>query len=223
MRILVVEDDQNLAKSLKRLLEKEGYAVDIAFTGNEAYEIIFGEEYDLILLDLGLPEIDGIKLAEELRKEEKSTPIIMLTARDTVNDKIIGFKAGADDYLVKPFEFDELLARIQALLRRPKSLVPILLKADTLTVDVQSKTAKRNDRQLNLTAKEYSLLEYLIRNKGILLTKQQIIDHVWNNDLDPFSNTVDVYVGYLRSKIDKAFPKEMALLKTIKGMGYKLG
>jgi len=222
MRILIIEDEENLARSLKKILQTEGYAVDIALTGDDGYETAFGEEYDLIILDLGLPGMDGLKIIEELRKEKNTTPVIMLTARDTLEDKVKGLRLGADDYLVKPFEFEELLARIQALLRRPKSVINDKLIVGNLILDSQSKTVKRKNQTINLTAKEFSLLEYLMRHKGQVLSKQQLIDHVWDADLDLFSNTVDVYIGYLRAKIDKPFPKEKSLIKTIKGMGYKI-
>lgn len=222
MRLLIIEDEENLARSLKKVLQTEGYAVDIALTGDDGYEMAFGEEYDLIILDLGLPGMDGLKIIEELRKEKNSTPVIMLTARDTTEDKVKGLKYGADDYLVKPFEFDELLARIQALLRRPRNAISDKLVVGDLVLDSQTKVVKRKNHEIALTAKEFSLLEYLMRHKGQVLSKQQLIDHVWDADLDLFSNTVDVYIGYLRAKIDKAFPKEKSLIKTIKGMGYKI-
>jgi DNA-binding response OmpR family regulator len=222
MRLLIVEDEENFAKSLKKILQTESYAVDIAATGDEGYEMAFDEEYDLIILDLGLPGMDGLKIIEELRKKKNSTPVIMLTARDTVDDKVKGLKLGADDYLVKPFEFEELLARIQALLRRPKISINDKLIVGNLVLDSQSKIVKRKGQIIDLTAKEFALLEYLMRHKGQVLTKQQLIDHVWDADLDIFSNTVDVYIGYLRTKIDKALPKEKSLIKTIRGMGYKI-
>lgn len=222
MRLLIIEDEENLAKSLKKVLQTEGYAVDIALTGDEGYDMAFGEEYDLIILDLGLPGMDGLKITEELRKERNSTPVIMLTARDTTQDKVKGLKYGADDYLVKPFEFDELLARIQALLRRPKNVINDKLIVGDLVLDSQTKIVKRENHEIVLTTKEFSLLEYLMRYKGQVLSKQQLIDHVWDADLDLFSNTVDVYIGYLRAKIDKPFPKKKSLIRTIKGMGYKI-
>ncbi len=222
MRILVIEDEENLARSLKKILQTKGYAVDIALNGDGGYETAFGEEYDLIILDLGLPGMDGLRIIEELRKEGNSTPVIMLTARDTTQDKVRGLKYGADDYLVKPFEFEELLARIQALLRRPKNVINDKLIVEDLVLDSQAKIVKRKNHEIILTAKEFSLLEYLMRHKGQVLSKQQLIDHVWDADLDLFSNTVDVYIGYLRTKIDKPFPKEKSLIKTIKGMGYKI-
>lgn len=222
MRLLIIEDEENLAKSLKKALKTENYAVDIALTGDDGYEMVFGEEYDLIILDLGLPGVDGLKIVEELRKEKNSTPVIMLTARDTVDDKVKGLKLGADDYLIKPFEFEELLARIDALLRRPKIIIGEKLIVGNLILDLQSKIVRRAGQEINLGAKEFALLEYFLRHKGRVLTKQQLIDHVWDADLDILSNTVDVHIGYLRAKIDKAFPREKSLVKTIKGMGYKV-
>ncbi len=222
MRLLIIEDEKNLAESLKKVLQTEGYAVDIALTGDEGYEMAFGEEYDLIILDLGLPGMDGLRITEELRKERNSTPVIMLTAKDTTQDKVKGLKYGADDYLVKPFEFEELLARIQALLRRPKNVINDKLIVGDLVLDSQTKIVKRENHEIVLTAKEFSLLEYLMRHKEQVLSKQQLIDHVWNADLDLFSNTVDVYIGYLRAKIDKPFLKKKSLIRTIKGMGYKI-
>jgi DNA-binding response OmpR family regulator len=223
MRILIIEDEEHLAKSLKKVLQTESYAVDLALTGNAGCEMAVSEEYDLIILDLGLPDMDGLRIIEELRKEKKSSPVIVLTARDKVNDKVTGLKLGADDYLVKPFDVDELLARIQALLRRPKIVIDKKLEVGNLVLDSQTKIVRRKNQELNFTAKEFALLEYLMRHKGKILTKQQLIDHVWDADLDLFSNAVDVYIGYLRAKIDKAFPKEKPLIKTIKGMGYKIG
>lgn len=222
MRLLIIEDEENLAKSLKKVLQTEGYAADIALTGDEGYEMAFGEEYDLIILDLGLPGMDGLKIIEELRKEKNSAPVIMLTARDTTEDKVKGLKYGADDYLVKPFELEELLARIQALLRRPKNVINDKLIVGDLVLDSQTKIVKRENHEIVLTSKEFSLLEYLMRHKGQVLSKQQLIDHVWDADLNLFSNTVDVYIGYLRAKIDKPFPKKISLIRTIKGMGYKI-
>ena len=182
----------------------------------------YGEEYDLIILDLGLPGIDGIELARTLRKEKITTPILMLTARDSTKNKVEGLDAGADDYIVKPFEFDELLARIRSLLRRGKTNPDTVFQIDNLILSPESKIVTRDDKQINLSAKEYALLEYMMRNSEKILTKQQIIDHVWDIDTDPFSNVIDVYIGYLRHKIDRAFPKDKPLIKTIKGMGYKI-
>ncbi|KKS78883.1 MAG: OmpR family response regulator [Candidatus Beckwithbacteria bacterium GW2011_GWA2_43_10] len=223
MKLLVIEDEEKLAKSLKKTLEAEGFAVDIALTGDQGYDLAFGEEYDLIILDLGLPGMDGITIAKELRSEKVTTPILMLTARDSTAHKVEGFKSGADDYLLKPFEFEELLARIQALLRRPSTDLQMKIEVGSLIIDLTAKQVVRAGQEISLSAKEYALLEYLMRSKGQIVTKQQLIDHVWDTELDPFSNTVDVYIGYLRAKIDKAFSGDKPLLKTIKGLGYKIG
>lgn len=222
MRILCVEDEKKLALNLKKALEAESYAVDICFDGQQGYEKAAVEDYDLILLDIGLPQMNGITISNKLREEEVTTPILMLTARDTTKDKIIGLDSGADDYLVKPFDFEELLARIRSLLRR-KGGKETIYKVGSLTLDPSSHIVKRGEKEIELTAREYALVEYLIRNKNKIVSKSQIIEHVWDSEIDPFSNIVDVYIGYIRSKIDKKFPKEDPLVYTIKGLGYRLG
>lgn len=223
MRILVVEDEIKLANSLKRSLETESYAVDLANDGQAGFDMAFDNEYDLIILDVGLPEKNGLQVAKELRQEGVKVPILMLTARDSTADKIQGLDSGADDYLVKPFEFEELLARIRALFRRGETGTELIYQVDNLTLDPAAKIAKRNGKELNLSAKEYALLEFLMRHKNQIVSKQQIIDHVWDMELDPFSNSVDVYIGYIRGKVDRAFPNDPSLIKTIKGLGYKIG
>lgn len=222
MRILLVEDEKKLAVSLKKALEAESYAVDIYFDGQEGYEAGVIEDYDLILLDIGLPQMDGITISKKLREEGITTPILMLTAQDTTKDKIIGLDSGADDYLVKPFDFEELLARIRSLLRRKDSKETIY-KVGSLSLDPAAHILKRGEVEIDLTLKEYALIEYLIRNKNKIVSKSQIIEHVWDNEIDPFSNVVDVYIGYIRNKIDKNFPKEEPLVYTVKGLGYRLG
>ena len=222
MRLRLIEDEEKLAAATKKALESESYAVELASEGTTGLDMAYGEEYDLIILDLGLPGIDGIELARTLRKEKITTPILMLTARDSTKNKVEGLDAGADDYIVKPFEFDELLARIRSLLRRGKTNPDTVFQIDNLILSPESKIVTRDDKQINLSAKEYALLEYMMRNSEKILTKQQIIDHVWDIDTDPFSNVIDVYIGYLRHKIDRAFPKDKPLIKTIKGMGYKI-
>lgn len=223
MRLLLIEDEEKLASSLKKALEAESYAVDVAHDGEKGYELAFGEEYDCIILDLKLPHMDGITIAKNLRIEGVKTPIIMLTARDTKQDKILGLDSGADDYIVKPFDFEELLARLRSIFRREKGEKQLLYSIDTLTLDPSSRVVSRSGKTIELSAKEYALLEYLMRNKGSIVSRQQIADHVWDIDLDPFSNVIDVYIGYLRSKIDRASPNDTPLIKTIKGLGYKLG
>lgn len=221
MRILVVEDEHKIANSIKKGLEQESFAVDVAYTGNDGYDLASSENYDLLILDVMLPEISGIEICKKLRAENNHTPIMMLTARGQVSDKVEGLNSGADDYLAKPFAFEELLARIKALSRRPKNskgstYTVFDLSLDTLTYDV-----KRGDKKINLSAKEFSLLEYLMRNANQVLSKEQIIEHVWDYDANVLPNTVEVFVGYLRNKVDKGFSKP--LIHTVRGFGYKIG
>lgn len=223
MRILLIEDEEKLALSIKKALETESYAVDLALEGQSGFEQAQGEEYDLIILDLGLPNMDGVSIAQNLRKERIATPILILTARDSLKDKTAGLDSGADDYLVKPFEFAELLARIRALLRRsPNPLEPVY-QVNSLSLDPSTHLVKRKGQEIHLSGKEYALLEFLMRHPQQIMTKQQIIDHVWDIDTDPFSNIVDVYIGYLRNKIDKVFPRQKPLIQTVKGIGYRVG
>ena len=223
MRILVVEDEHKIAQSIKKGLEQEHYAVDLAFTGDEGFDLASTEEYDFILLDLLLPGMDGIQVCTELRKKNIHTPILMLTAKGQVQDKVTGLNAGADDYLTKPFAFEELLARIKALARRPQTQVSSVLNVADLTINTLDYQVKRGETPLHLSHKEYALLEYLARHAGQVMTKDQIINHVWDYDADILPNTVEVYIGYLRNKIDKAFKKSPALIQTVRGFGYKLG
>lgn len=221
MRILVAEDNTKLAKLLKKGLEDESYAVDVYLDGEEAYSVADGEEYDLLILDRMLPGMDGVTICKKLRSREVQTPILFLTAKDAVLDKVDGLDAGADDYLVKPFAFEELLARVRSLLRKDKDRNPIL-SYDTLTIDPAKKEVKRALRDVSLTAREYSLLEYLIRSPEHTLSQSGIIDHVWDQDYDGVSNIVQTYIKQLRQKVDRAFPDEKPLIKTIRGLGYKL-
>jgi len=223
MRILLVEDERKLALSLKKILEVEAYAVDVCFDGKKGYDNASVEDYDLIILDLGLPTMDGITISKKLREEKIKTPIIMLTARDSTSNKIEGLDSGADDYISKPFEFKELLARIRALLRRDESARELIFQVDSLTLNPASHIVERSGKEINLSSKEYALLEFLIRHKETIVSKTQIIEHVWDIDTDPFSNIVDVYIGYLRKKIDKPFIKEKPLIHTVKGIGYRIG
>jgi DNA-binding response OmpR family regulator len=223
MRILLVEDNQKLAATLKKSLETESYAVDWRGTAEAAYDLLTIESYAVIILDVSLLDMDGVTLAKKLREEKITTPILMLTARDTVSDRIVGLNSGADDYLTKPFDFNELLARVRAQIRRGMHNLDLTYTVDTLKLDPVSHIVKRSGREIKLSAKEYAFLEFLIRHAGQIMTKQQIIENVWDSDLNPFSNNVDVYLGYLRQKIDRQFPDEKALIKTIKGLGYRLG
>lgn len=223
MRILTVEDEHKIANSIKKGLEQESYAVDIAFTGNEGYDMASTEDYDLIILDLLLPGIDGIEICKRLREQNIHTPVLMLTAKGQISDKVTGLDAGADDYLTKPFAFEELLARIRALTRRPHNSIGTTLSEDELTLNTLSFDVKRAGKHIQLSNKEFALLEYLLRHKNQTLTKEQIINHVWSYDADILPNTVEVYIGYLRNKIDKPFPDNKPLIHTIRGFGYKLG
>lgn len=223
MRILVVEDEHRIATSIKKGLEQEKYAVDVAFTGTDGFDLASSESYDIILLDLMLPGMDGLQICKKLREDKIHTPILMLTAKSQVMDKIEGLDTGADDYLTKPFSFEELLARIRALLRRPQSAVENILSVDDLSLDTTRFVAKRGKKEITLSSKEFALLEYLLRHPHMTLTKQQIIDHVWNYDSDILPNTVEVYIKNLRSKVDAPFSDKPALIQTIRGFGYKIG
>src|SRR5258708_6444390 len=223
MRILVVEDEHKIASSLKKGLEQESYAVDVAFTGTDGYDLASGEEYDLIILDLMLPGMDGTEICQKLRSEQNHTPILMLTARGQLDDKVNGLNSGADDYLTKPFAFEELLARIKALNRRPKDTLGTILKVDDLSLDTVTYQVKRGDKNINLSSKEYALLEYLLRHPNQIIPKEQIINHIWDYEADVLPNTVEVYVGYLRNKVEKPFKDRPTLIQTVRGFGYKLG
>jgi DNA-binding response OmpR family regulator len=223
MRILVVEDEHKIANSIKQGFEQESFAVDVAYTGTDGYDLASTEEYDVMLLDLLLPGMDGVTMCKKLRAENIHTPILMLTARGQISDKVNGLNSGADDYLTKPFAFEELLARVRALVRRPKYTIGTKLTMDDLILDVSAFELTRATKPIRLSNREFSLLEYLMRHPNKTLTKDQIIGHVWNYDADVLPNTVEVYIGYLRSKIDKPFPKKPALIHTIRGFGYRIG
>ena len=220
MRILLVEDEPRMAQAVAKGLREHAYAVDVARDGNVALYQASINTYDLILLDVLLPGRDGFEVCRELRNRGEATPILMLTARATVDDRITGLDAGADDYLTKPFSFRELLARIRALLRREPQLQPAQLEVDNLVVDSVSHRVTRASRPIDLTAKEYALLEYLARHAGQLVSRAQIAEHVWDDSFEPFSNTIEVYVNRLRKKIDEQHP--IKLLHTRRGEGYIL-
>jgi two-component system, OmpR family, response regulator len=222
MRILVVEDEHKIANSIKQGLEQEGFAVDVVYTGSEGYDYATTEAYDLIILDLMLPDMSGMEICTNLRNGNNHTPVIMLTARSEVGDRVKGLNCGADDYITKPFSFTELLARIRALLRRPINLVPNKLICESLKIDTIEFTVTRDGKDIELSKKEFALLEYLARNKNKIVTKDRIIEHVWNYDADVLPNTVEVYVGYLRNKIERPFKKLPTMIKTVRGFGYKL-
>jgi heavy metal response regulator len=220
MRILVIEDEVKIAQFIKRGLKEEGYAVDVAGDGEEGHFLLSSNEYDAIILDLMLPKIDGLALCRELRKGGNSTPIIMLTAKDTVKDKVKGLDSGADDYLPKPFAFEELLARVRVVLRKKDSRVQTQLKVEDLSLDLLTHKVTRADREIDLTVKEYALLEYLMRNAGNIVTRTMISEHVWDINFDTFTNVIDVYINYLRNKVDSGFENKM--IHTVRGKGYLL-
>jgi heavy metal response regulator len=218
MRVLIVEDEKKVAGFIKKGLEEETFAVDVAHDGEEGFHMGEQNQYDLIILDLMLPVMDGIEVLSELRKQKVTTPILLLTAKDAVEDKVLGLNKGADDYLTKPFAFSELLARVRVLLRRGKTETKTVLQVGNLSLDLVSHKVKREDEEIELTGKEYSLLEYFMRNTGKVLTRTMIAEHVWDYNFDTFTNVIDVYVNHLRKKIDKNYSKK--LLHTLRGVGY---
>ncbi|HSW48223.1 MAG TPA: response regulator transcription factor [Candidatus Saccharimonadales bacterium] len=223
MRILVVEDEHKIANSIRVGLEQENYAVDVAYDGTDGYDMASSEDYDLIILDRMLPRMEGVEVAKKLREKKIHTPILMLTAKGQIQDRVEGLDSGADDYLTKPFAFEELLARIRALLRRPQNSMGTSLMIEDLTLNTSTFSVKRNDKYIKLSSKEFALLEYLMRHPNQILSKEHIIAHVWNYDADILPNTVEVYVGYLRNKIDKPFKEEKQLIHTLRGFGYRIG
>ncbi|MCU0290160.1 MAG: response regulator transcription factor [Acidobacteria bacterium] len=220
MRILIVEDDKKVASFLKRGLKEEQYAVDVCYDGEEALFQSQVNQYDLIILDVMLPKKNGFMVCRQIREEGNLTPILMLTARDQLEDKIKGLQEGADDYLTKPFAFVELLARIKALLRRTQDYKTKNMKVGDLELDPVSRKVTRENKLISLTGKEYALLEYLMRNRGRIITQSMIIDHVWDMNFDGLSNVVNVYINHLREKIDKGFTQKY--IHTIRGVGYKI-
>lgn len=221
MRILIVEDERKIARALGRALKNEKYAVDISHDGTDAYAMAGMIDYDLLILDRMIPgDYDGLSLTKKLREEGKRVPILLLTALGEIRDKTEGLDSGADDYLTKPFALDELLARVRALLRRPQTQAETILKIADLSLDLNAYEVFRNNQKIELTNKEFSLLEYLVRNAGRPVSKEQIIDHVWDYDADILPNNIEVYISYLREKVDKPFKRK--LIKTVRGIGYKI-
>lgn len=218
MRILVIEDEERLNNVIKKGLVEDGFAVDQAFDGEDGQFLAETEQYDLIVLDLMLPKIDGIELCKNLRENKIKTPILMLTARTTVEDKVTGLNSGADDYLTKPFSFTEFKSRVHALIRRSHQDVSPVLKHEDLEFDPIKHIVTRDGKNINLTPKEFSVLEMLLRNKGEVVTRTMITEHVWDYNFDGMSNVVDVFVAALRKKVDKGFKKK--LIKTVHGVGY---
>lgn len=223
MRILVIEDERKIAQAIKKGLELKGFAVDAVYDADGGLAAAADPDYDVIVLDRMLPgSMDGVTLCRKLRDEDVHTPVLMLTARGAIGDRVEGLNSGADDYLVKPFSFDELTARVRALLRRPPTQVGSKLQLEDLTLDTNNYEVKRGDNLIKLSHKEFSLLEYLMHHTGQVITKDMIISHVWDQDADILPNTIEVYIGYLRNKIDRPFPKSKPLLHTQRGFGYKL-
>ena len=221
MRVLLIEDEHKIARALKKALEQESYAVDVAYDGDEGHAMATTEPYDVAIIDRMLPgEYDGIAIIKAMRDAKIHTPVLILTAIGSVKDRTNGLDSGADDYMVKPFALEELLARVRALLRRPKEQQSTILSAGDLTLNTVTYEVKRGDAAIQLTGKEFALLEYLLRNQGRPLPKELIIAHVWDYDADILPNTVEVYIKYLRAKIDQPFPKP--LIHTVRGFGYKL-
>jgi DNA-binding response OmpR family regulator len=223
MRVLIVEDEHKIANVIKEGLSEESFAVDACYDGDDGLASALNEDYDIIILDRMLPGgIDGIEICKTLRAEGNHTPILMLTAKDQVRDRVTGLNSGADDYLVKPFSFEELLARIRALLRRPTDSIGERLVVGDLSLNTVTKEVRRTGKIIGLSAKEFALLEYLLRNKDRVMSKQSIINHVWNFESDILPSTVEVFIVFLRAKIDKPFSGDN-LIKTVRGFGYKIG
>ncbi|MCU7494171.1 MAG: response regulator transcription factor [Ignavibacteria bacterium] len=220
MKILLVEDEKKVASFIKRGLEEEYYTVDVAFDGKSGRELALSQEYDLIILDIMLPFINGITLLKTIRENKISTPVLLLTARQSVESKVEGLDSGADDYLTKPFAFEELLARIRALLRRKESEKSLSLRAADLVMDLQTHSVTRNGLAISLTPKEYAVLEFLLRNKNKVISRTRLSEHVYDYHFDTDTNVIDVYINKLRNKIDKDFDRQ--ILFTIRGVGYSI-
>jgi heavy metal response regulator len=220
MRILVVEDEKKVARFIQQGLEEERYTVDTAFDGEQGLQMAQSQSYDLIIMDIMLPRKNGIEVTRELRTGEGNTPILMLTAKSAIEDKVVGLDSGADDYLTKPFAFAELLARVRSLMRRGSMEKSTILSVADLELDTITHKARRGNRTIELTAKEYALLEFLLRNRDRVLSRTIISEHIWDYNFDTGTNLIDVYVNHLRSKIDSGFDRK--LIHTVRGVGYVL-
>ena len=220
MRILVVEDEKKVASFIKKGLEEEGYAVDVAADGEEGLAMALARVHDLLILDIRLPKMDGLQVLQALRQDHVTAPVLLLTVRATIEDKVLGLDAGADDYLTKPFAFQELVARVRALLRRRAEAEPTVLQIGDLRLDPARRIVCRGGEKIDLTPREFALLDYFMRNPGRVLTRTMIAEHVWDYSFDTSTNVIDVYVNYLRKKIDTA--REPKLLHTVRGVGYVL-
>jgi DNA-binding response OmpR family regulator len=221
MRILIIEDEHRLSNIIKKGFIEDGFAVDQAFDGEEGEYLAETEQYDLIILDIMLPKLDGLQLCQKLRKDKNKTPILMLTAKSSTDDKVAGLDSGADDYITKPFSFAEFRSRVHALIRRSHQEISPVLQIDDLEVDPLRHLVKRGDKQVNLTPKEFAILELLLRHKGEVVSRTMIIEHVWDYNFEGMSNIVDVFVAGLRKKIDQ--DRKNKLITTIHGIGYKIG
>ena len=222
MRILIAEDERDLNTLLKKRLEKQKYSVDACFDGEEALDYLAAADYDAVILDIMMPKKNGLQVLQHIRNRKKNTPVLLLTARDSVEDRVAGLDAGADDYLIKPFAFEELLARIRVMLRKNSSAETKtnVVKIADLTVDLNTQKVYRGDKEISLSSREFSILRYLCMNKGIVLSRDKIEEHIWNYDYAGGSNVVDVYIRYLRKKIDEGFSPK--LIHTVRGAGYVL-
>lgn len=222
MKILIVEDERRIATYLKEGLEMQQYVVDLAHDGQDGLDLALANQYDGIVLDRLLPSLDGLEFCKQFRQANGTTPILMLTALDQISDKVIGLDSGADDYLAKPFAFEELLARLRALTRRPSKVNDQTLRFADLTLNTNLATVSRSRKKVILTKKEFALLEFLLRHQDRVFSKEELLDKVWPFEADIFPNTVQVYIGYLRNKIDRAFPTKPNLIQTVRGFGYKI-
>ena len=220
MRLLVVEDEKKVAGFIKKGLMEEGYVVDVAPDGRTGLHMALDRVHDLIVLDIHLPKMNGLEVLKELRREKLATPVLLLTVRATIEDKVLGLDSGADDYLTKPFAFQELVARIRALIRRRTQVEQVELRIADLALDPAQRTVSRGNERIELTSKEFALLDYFMRNPGRVLTRTMIAEHVWDYDFDSMTNVIDVYVNYLRKKIDSG--REPKLIHTVRGVGYVL-
>lgn len=220
MRILVVEDEKNLNDIVVKRFKMENYSVDSCYNGKEALDYIDLAEYDAIIMDIMMPDIDGLTVLKKMREENNKTPVLLLTAKDSIEDRVNGLDLGADDYLVKPFAFDELLARIRVMTRRSTNDVTNTFSIGDLTLNCDTHVVRRNNKEIILSSKEFSILEYMIRNQGIVLSRDRIEQHIWNYDYDGASNVIDVYIRYLRKKIDQE--NEIKLIHTVRNVGYVL-
>lgn len=218
MRILIAEDEKTLNRLITQKLTNSGYSTDSCYDGKEAIEILKYTEYDAVILDIMMPEADGFAVLSSMRSRNLTTPVLFLTARDSVSDRVKGLDSGANDYLVKPFSFDELMARIRAMTRTSFGKTENILKVGDLTLDPASHVVKRGEREITLSAKEFQLLEYLMYNKGLVLSREKIEEHIWNFDYEGGTNVVDVYISYLRKKIDDG--EAVKLIQTVRGRGY---